>query len=219
MADIPTGNGAPPLTGGIAGQGFKWTISFLEKHGQARYGTKFRIDEIDHPTVFALLAYFLRQEHEAAELGLDLGKGILLSGPVGCGKTSLMTLMKLVALPLKAYTMRACREISFEFMREDFEVVGRYSNLSFNNSEPKIYCFDDLGSESTLRNFGNSCNVMAEIIQSRYELYISCGMITHLTTNLHADGIEQAYGDRVRSRMREMFNLVAFDENSRDKRV
>jgi hypothetical protein len=127
--------------------------------------------------------------------------------------------MKLVAMPLQDYWLRSCREISFEFMREDFEVISRYSNLSFHNAAPRIYCFDDLGSENTLRHFGNSCNVMAEIIQSRYDLYISCKMITHITTNLHADGIEQAYGDRVRSRMREMFNLVGFDKNTRDKRV
>jgi DNA replication protein DnaC len=43
-------------------------------------------------------------------------------------------------------------------------------------------------------------------------------MITHLTTNLSSGEIEQYYGNRVRSRMREMFNVVGFRGGVRDKR-
>ena len=43
--------------------------------------------------------------------------------------------------------------------------------------------------------------------------------ITHLTTNFNSSEIEQIYGPRVRSRMREMFNLVSFSNNSGDKRL
>jgi len=59
---------------------------------------------------------------------------------------------------------------------------------------------------------------MAEILLSRYDLFVSKGIPTHLTTNLSASELESKYGNRLRSRMREMFNLVAFDKNSRDKR-
>jgi len=44
-------------------------------------------------------------------------------------------------------------------------------------------------------------------------------MKTHITTNLNGDEIEEMYGTRVRSRMREQFNLIAFDEAAKDKRV
>ncbi len=59
---------------------------------------------------------------------------------------------------------------------------------------------------------------MAEVLLSRYDLFVSQHMITHLTTNLAASELEELYGDRVRSRLREMFNLIAFDKNSKDKR-
>jgi DNA replication protein DnaC len=204
----------------MEGESFKWAIQFLEKRGRECYGDNFRIDAIDHPTIYALLVYFLRYEPEATRLGINLGKGLLLLGPIGCGKTSLMALIKRsVSMPGQDYTIRSCREITFEFMREDFGVITRYSNMSFENGAPKTYCFDDLGSENTLQQYGNSCNVMGEIIQSRYDLFVSCRMITHITTNLHANGIEHVYGDRIRSRMREMFNLISFDKNTRDKRV
>lgn len=59
---------------------------------------------------------------------------------------------------------------------------------------------------------------MAEILTSRYEHFIENNAITHITTNLSASEIEKAYGNRVRSRLRQMFNLIAFDSNTKDKR-
>jgi hypothetical protein len=47
---------------------------------------------------------------------------------------------------------------------------------------------------------------MAEILLSRYDLFISKKIQTHITTNLSASEIEAQYGNRVRSRMRELFN-------------
>ncbi|MGV8830202.1 MAG: ATPase, partial [Breznakibacter sp.] len=85
-------------------------------------------------------------------------------------------------------------------------------------SMPKIYCFDDLGTELTLKHFGQECNVMTEILSSRYEHYIHNDMITHITTNLNADEIEEVYGLRVRSRLRQMCNLIAFPPDTPDKR-
>jgi hypothetical protein len=42
--------------------------------------------------------------------------------------------------------------------------------------------------------------------------------ILDATTNLNAAELEGRYGNRVRSRMRELFNLLAFDKGSLDKR-
>jgi len=59
---------------------------------------------------------------------------------------------------------------------------------------------------------------MGEILLSRYDLFINKKIVTHLTTNLSATEIENAYGNRVRSRLRQLCNLVAFDKVSKDKR-
>ena len=59
---------------------------------------------------------------------------------------------------------------------------------------------------------------MAEILLSRYDLFISKKLQTHITTNLSASEIEQQYGNRVRSRLRELCNLIAFDNVTKDKR-
>jgi hypothetical protein len=62
-------------------------------------------------------------------------------------------------------------------------------------------------------------HVLGEILLSRYKHFISHDMITHVTTNLSATEIESIYGNRVRSRLREMFNLISFSHNDEDKRV
>lgn len=209
-------NPHPTLEGGVAGEGFRWCVSFLEKRGKELYSNKFKIHEEDHEIIFKLIVYFVGDKANAEKLGIDLNKGILLTGPIGCGKTSLMNLMRFVPPPERNHIMKPCRDVSFEFIQEGYEVIWRYSRMSFTNNHPKIYCFDDLGTEQSLKYFGNECNVMGEILLSRYEYFISQKMITHLTTNLSANEIETTYGNRLRSRLRGMFNLMVI--NTSDKR-
>lgn len=60
---------------------------------------------------------------------------------------------------------------------------------------------------------------MVEIILSRHDIFISKQVITQITSNLSATEIESAYGNRVRSRHREMLNLITFDKDLEDKRI
>lgn len=193
-------------------------LAWLEQKGKQDYGEKFHFKQQDTPNITKLVAYFLNDEVKTKQYGIDLTKGILLSGPVGCGKTTLMTLMKYVAKQNNRFYLKTCRDISFEFIKEGYEIIHRYSRGSYSQTEYKNYCFDDLGVEQNLKYYGNECNVMAEIILSRYDLFISRKVQTHLTTNLSASEIETAYGNRIRSRLRGMLNLIAFDKNTADKR-
>jgi energy-coupling factor transporter ATP-binding protein EcfA2 len=191
---------------------------WLQKKGTEIYGNKFRLNEDDKPTVYLLLCWFLQDDIAAPQLELDLEKGIILSGPVGCGKTTLMSLMRYVTADKNKFIMKSCRDISFEFIEDGFSVIHKYSRGALYQYLPKNYCFDDLGVESSLKYYGNECNVMAEVLLTRYDLFVSQNLITHVTTNLSASEIEESYGNRIRSRMREMFNLIAFNNNSIDKR-
>lgn len=193
-------------------------LTWIEKKGQDLYGTKFQIIESDHPIIYRLIAYFLRDEQTAFQFGINLNKGILLSGPVGCGKTSLMNIMKYLTPTEHKFIMKPCRDISFEFISDGYEVIHKYSKGKLHQSDPRIYCFDDLGIENNLKYYGNECNVMAEVLLSRYDIFISKRIPTHITTNLSASEIEQHYGIRVRSRLRELVNLIAYDKNTKDKR-
>jgi len=193
-------------------------LAWLEQKGKQDYGEKFHFKQQDTHNIVKLIAYFLNDEIKTKQYGIDLSKGILLSGPVGCGKTTLMTLMKYVTKQNSRFYLKTCRDISFEFIKEGYEIIHRYSRGSYSQTEYKNYCFDDLGVEQNLKYYGNECNVMAEIILSRYDLFIARKVQTHLTTNLSASEIETAYGNRIRSRLRGMLNLIAFDKNTVDKR-
>lgn len=164
------------------------------------------------------MAYFLKDEVACHQYSIDLNKGILLSGPVGCGKTTLMNLMKHITPTEHKFAVKPCRDISFEFIQDGYEVIHRYSKGKLYESNFRNYCFDDLGTENNLKYFGNEYNVMAEIILSRYDLFISRKLQTHITTNLSASEIEKQYGNRVRSRLREMVNLIGFKKEAIDKR-
>lgn len=195
---------------------------WLEKKGKELFGNHFKLYKEDETIIHKLIAYSIQDIKMANQLNINLEKGILLSGPIGCGKTSLMTLFKQLAKPENKYFVKSCRAISFEFIQDGYEVIHRYSKPRDHQSKVGIICFDDLGIENNLKYFGNECNVMGEILLSRYDLFChpeqSRRVKTHITTNLSASEIEKQYGNRVRSRLRESFNLIAFDNNSRDKR-
>lgn len=197
---------------------YQEVIVWLENKGINLYGNHFKILESDYPIIYKLIAYFLKDEATCFQYNININKGILISGPVGCGKTSLMNLMKHLATTEHKFSVKPCRDISFEFIQDGYEIIHKYSKGKLYQSEPKTICFDDLGTENNLKYYGNECNVMAEILLSRYDIFTSKKIQTHITTNLSASEIENIYGNRVRSRMREMFNLIAYDKTIKDKR-
>lgn len=193
-------------------------IMWIEQKGIELYGTHFKILETDYPIIYKLIAYFLKDEVTCFQYNINLNKGILLSGPIGCGKTSIMNIMKYLTPTEHKFFLKPCRDISFEFIQDGYQIIHKYSKGKLYEYEPKTICFDDLGTENNLKYYGNECNVMAEILLSRYDVYIAKRIQTHITTNLSASEIETQYGNRVRSRMRELFNLIAYDNKSKDKR-
>lgn len=192
---------------------------WLQQKGNEIHGKKFKLHQEDKPIIYLMLCYFLQDELAAPHLNIDLSKGILLTGPVGCGKTTLINLMKFfIQKENQKFITKPCRDISFEFIQDGFSIIHKYSKGSLYEYAARPFCFDDLGTENNLKYYGNECNVMAEILLTRYDLFVSTNLITHLTTNLSASEIEEIYGNRIRSRLREMLNLISFDKNSTDKR-
>ena len=123
-----------------------------------------------------------------------------------------MRLLRHLAPQERPYEVIPARNITFAFNNIGFKIVEDFG-------DSKFYCFDDLGVEPTGKFFGKDCNVMGEVLLSRFELLIKYNIRTHATTNLNAQELEERYGNRVRSRMRQLFNLIAFKEDSLDKRI
>ena len=201
---------------------FEKIKTYLNIKGHLLFGQNFRLYKEDEPLLLKLCCYFIQDHNSCAKLGIDTNKGILLSGPVGCGKTSLMKLLPHLAPHKTNYEFIPTRNIIFNFNTNGFEVLDKYNDT-------KNYCFDDLGIEPVGSHYAKECNVMGEILLSRYDLFTQNSQSlslsqghnhskTHITTNLNANELEKRYGSRVRSRLREMFNLISFDSSTTDKR-
>lgn len=184
-----------------------------------KYKTKF---EMTSPKVInSLLSYFCNQEGIC-----NLDKGIMLAGGVGVGKTVLMSL--LAQNQKDSFIVVPCRKVAQDYVnggpdgKGGIKAIEKYfkpmyvTKNIFGHGELGI-CFDDLGTEGDKKNFGNELNVMAEIILDRYDNPNLKGK-THFTTNLSAEEINEIYGPRVSSRLREMVNICAY-EGGKDLRT
>lgn len=103
-------------------------------------------------------------------------------------------------------------KIAYEFQAEGFQTIHKYAQTV------APICRDVLGLEQNIKHSGNDCNTIAEILLQRYKLYHPEGILTHAKTNLTSSELKKLYRNRVRSRLREMFNLISFPESCSDKR-
>ena len=188
----------------------------------------YKIDEHNKRVIEALLLYFTNKPgFEDVEFitNPSLQKGILLAGNIGTGKTLLMTILRNCYFPHQAFGIKSCRDISQRFATEGMkgiEIFGsRAVKFEYGRQRINNMMFDDLGAEKNMAYYGNTVNVMQEILLDRYEHFVRNGLLTHLTTNLDLNEIEAVYGSRVASRMHEMFNFVMLggDKNAKDRRV
>lgn len=161
--------------------------------------------------IYKILCMYHTGDKQFEDHGYSFDKGILLYGGVGCGKTTMMRLMK--ENPVQTFAIVECMHVADQYQKEGAEVVHKFSKLT-------SVCFNDLGTEiesGESNHFGSKKNVMAEMILNHYERNQVKTFRMHFTTNLDADSLTQIYGKRVASRIREMCNIISL-EGLGDKR-
>jgi len=187
-------------------------LEYMQSYGSALFGSKFKIDRNDQRIFLKLIAYAIKDYDEMKKYSLSPEKGILLTGPIGCGKTSFMQIIQPFLFRNERFKVHSATEIA-----STYAITGHETIVSLGRKTHAI-CIDDLGIEPNQKHFGSDSNVIGEIMLMRYDLFVTQGILTHATTNLNAGELEAKYGNRVRSRLRSMFNLISFPANTQDKR-
>lgn len=125
---------------------------------------------------------------------------LLLLGHIGCGKTVLAK-----ALGRTLAVRNLCPYlVSMTKLAAMVKESGEVPEFVYHN---RILILDDVGTEQTeIQMYGNRYQLFNEIIYARY----SRMQPTILTTNFTWDYLEEKYGGRVMSRLREMCDVLAF---------
>lgn len=171
----------------------------------------FQIDDRNRDLVNDLFLYFHFQKGR-----LDLRKGLWLEGPVGTGKSTLMQVFSQYLKSLQmGFRVYICSQVT-----TDYSLTGDLSryldNAGWSSSGPVPMCFDELGREPLpAKYYGTELNVMQHILHIRYSYWQIAGLRTFVTTNANGNDIERLYGDFIRDRRKEMFNIIPVTGDSR----
>lgn len=163
-----------------------------------RRGQEFVIDKYNKSLLINLAYYFGRDDRFDG----DLNKGILLQGNFGVGKSFPFICAAGMFSPVafEQDMMKSSNQLINLFQQDGADGVVKFQS--------GVFCLDEICEVHDANNFGNKVNIVQQLIEIRYDLFIRKGTVTHGTTNfLNGDIIEQHFGGRVRSRMREMFNV------------
>lgn len=185
----------------------KW---FLYVAQRATKGA-FLIDDRNKDLVNDLFLYFHLQKGR-----LDTRKGLWLEGPVGTGKSTLMHVFSQYFKSLQmGFRVCICSQVT-----TDYSLTGDLSryldNSGWSSSGPVPMCFDELGREPLpAKYYGTELNVMQHILHIRYSYWQTTGLKTFVTTNSDGPEIERLYGDFIRDRRKEMFNIIPVTGDSR----
>lgn len=132
---------------------------------------------------------------------LERKKGLLIIGPPGHGKTTLMK-----SLEWGVTFKNGSKANGFYDMKnivERFEDTGKINFLkeSLQGGIANEYrCFDDLGVERVANHYGSKINVMDYIIDN----FKGCSY----TTNLNLQRLIEKYGERTVGRLREHCYII-----------
>ena len=171
-----------------------------------------RFELYDRKLVNDLFLYFIG----SADSPYDLRKGLWLEGPIGVGKTTLINVFRELMLTFrKGFLVTTATEIANVYSATG-SLDTYINNANGYLGRPVNLCIDELGREQIpAMHFGNKLNVMQYLLQQRYGLWQSRGVITHATTNFDWRDIKNKYDDFILDRCRHMFNIVTVDGKSK----
>lgn len=163
------------------------------------YGKKLIVNEFNKKLITSLCFFCSEDARFVEELKFNPAKGLWVFGNVGVGKTYLV----------KCLSDNLLNPIAITSMIEITAQVKDSGDYNLPTSK-KIY-IDDVGTEEPLVNhYGTKITFFKTFIESTYLEQMTFSNLI-VSTNLSFDDIERIYGFRVRSRIKDMFNIIYVD--------
>ncbi len=169
----------------------------------------YSIDDNNDLEIIKLTKYF-NGDKSIEQDGFYLGKGLLVMGNVGSGKTVMMTAFQRMATNRgkNTFFQKNIGVLCSEY-RGDGKNGLTAKEATIHKHKTGNWFFDELGLQvENISDYGNKFNLMEEIIRFRHIEFTNVGTITHFTTNLHEEQLEEFYDERTVSRLREMCNFI-----------
>lgn len=182
----------------------KYFYNLMAWASEKCYGKKLILHDDNTLLIRAICFFFSRDERFETELNYDLNKGLLIRGVSGLGKTYLLKC-------IENNDVRPIKIVSMIDISEQVKEEGTY-DLQYKNS---LY-LDDVGTEEPIVNhYGTKINWFKNFIEIYYLKNKPFNKLI-ISTNNSFEEIENKYGFRVRSRIKDMFNIV--DVRGKDMR-
>lgn len=186
--------------------------------GKEMYGVNFNLEVESVCNAYKIVyEYFIKQSKSKAS------KGLLIIGGLGVGKSAMMKIMQRL---FKNTTARFKWVNAYE-LKDLSEVytVSQVKEMYGYDLKMDLY-IDDIGVSVDVKRYGNTVNIITEILMERYDLFISSGYKTHISSNLvtsitndlkNTNTLKTVYGERILDRIIEMTTVVIFKGGSQRK--
>lgn len=193
----------------------KETIIYI---GQQMYGNDFNLNNNAVLAVYKnVYEYFVKRSNNNTK------KGILVIGGLGVGKSAMMKVLQRLFKDtearfkwVNAYDLKDLSEV---------HTTSQIKEMYGYDLKMDLY-IDDIGISVDVKRYGNTVNIITELLMERYDLFIGTGYKTHLSSNLltsitndihNTPTLKSVYGARILDRVKEMTEVITFKGDSQRK--
>lgn len=165
---------------------------------EEEFGKKLIVTEGNKHFITALCYFLSRDSKFETELGYSLNKGLLIRGISGLGKTYLV----------RCAEKNQYNPILTLSMLEITDQVKQEGEYFIELGKNKIIYLDDVGTEEpVVKHYGTNVSFFKNFIESYYLRNRTYNKLMISTNNSFSE-LEEKYGFRVRSRAKDIFNVI-----------
>lgn len=176
----------------------KYMLQLMKWSSKNELGKDFIINQDNTPLIKTLCFFLSNDERFEKELGYSFQKGLLIRGVAGIGKTHLV----------QCVSKNELNPVSIISMLEISDQVKSEGEYIVELGDCKILYLDDVGTEEpTVNHYGTKINWFKSFIEMHYLKNRIYSKLLISTNNSFSE-IEEKYGFRVRSRIKDMFNII-----------